>query len=114
MKQRLVIKGTILTYGEKWVVGNEDYSSILLSVANSWKSNNFSPQDKLTATIESWKSREFGKIKSTINGYTSDLHNISINYCFLKETPAGAGVPPVSPLEKSKTSITRKSEMEVF
>ncbi|WP_218597749.1 hypothetical protein [Polaribacter sp. NJDZ03] len=86
MKQRLVIKGTILTYGEKWVVGNEDYSSILLSVANSWKSNNFSPQDELTVNIESWKSREFGKIKSSIYGYTSDLHNLSINYCFLKET----------------------------
>lgn len=86
MKQRLVIKGTILTYGEKWVVGNECYSSVLLSVVNSWKSNNFSLQDELTATIESWKSREFGKIKSSIYGYTSDLHNLSINYCFLKET----------------------------
>ncbi len=86
MKQRLVIKGTILTYGEKWVIGNEDYSSVLLSVANSWQSNNFSPQDELTANIESWKSREFGKIKASIYGYTSDLHNLSINYCFLKET----------------------------
>ena len=86
MKERLVIKGTILTYGEKWVVGNEDYSSILLSVANSWKSKYFTPQDELKENIDSWKSREFGKIKSSIYGYTSDLHNLSINYCFLKET----------------------------
>ena len=40
----------------------------------------------MTANVESWKSREYGKIKSSIYGYTSDLHNLSINYCFLKET----------------------------
>lgn len=86
LKERLVIKGTILTTREKWAVGGEDYSSILLSVANSWKSNNFTPQDELKEKIDLWKSREFGKIKSSIYGYTSDLHNLSINYCFLKET----------------------------
>ncbi|MFV0541310.1 MAG: hypothetical protein ACK5MZ_08760, partial [Aestuariibaculum sp.] len=72
----LVIKGTILTYGEKWGIGNEGYSSILLSVANSWKVNNYSTQNELTATVETWKFREFGKIKSSIYGYTSDLHNL--------------------------------------
>lgn len=86
MKERLIIKGTVLTYGEKWVVGNENYSSILLSVINSWKSNNFTPQDNLKENIEPWKSREFGKIKSSIYGYTSDLHNLAVNYCLLKET----------------------------
>ncbi len=86
MKERLVIKGTILNYGEKWFVGEDTYSSILLSVINSWKSNNFTPQDKLNVDIEDWKSRKFGKIKGGIYGYTNDLHNLSINYCFLKET----------------------------
>lgn len=86
MKERVIIKGTILNYGEKWFFGEDTYSSILLSVINSWKSNNFTPQDKLIVDIETWKSREYGRVKSAIYGYTNDLHNLSINYCFLKET----------------------------
>lgn len=86
MKGRLVIKGSILTYGEKWYVGEELYSSILLSAANSWISNNYTPQDELDVDLELWKSREYGKIKAAIYGYTSDLHNLAINYCLLRET----------------------------
>jgi hypothetical protein len=86
LKERIVIKGTLVTYGEKWYVGEELYSSILLSAANSWHSNNFTPQGELSVDLELWKSREFGKINSSIYGYTSDLHNTAINYCLLKET----------------------------
>ncbi|WP_459212403.1 hypothetical protein [Aquimarina rhabdastrellae] len=86
MKERLIIKGTILNCGEKWFVGKDTYSSILLSVINSWKSNNFTSQDKLNIDIEDWKIRKFGKIKGGIYGFTNDLHNLSINYCLLKET----------------------------
>jgi len=85
VKERVVVKGTVLTYGEKWYVGEEIYSSILLSIINSWMLNNYTLQGALNVDLEEWKARKYGKIKAAIYGYTSDMHNLSINYCLLKE-----------------------------
>lgn len=94
LKNRLVIKGVLVTYGEKWYVGEELYSSILLSAAYSWLSNNFTPEGVLDVDVELWKAREYGKIKASIDGYTSDLHNLAINYCLLEETLENSEVDP--------------------
>ncbi|RAJ11707.1 hypothetical protein LV92_02639 [Arenibacter echinorum] len=75
-----------MTYGEKWYVGEEIFSSILLSAVNSWIANHYTPQGQLNVDLDLWKSREYGKIKASIYGFTSDLHNLAINYCLLNET----------------------------
>ncbi|KUJ55628.1 hypothetical protein [Chryseobacterium aquaticum] len=84
-KNRLVIKGTLLTHPLSFKVGEEIFSSQLLSVMNSWYSytyNNFGePIRELTVL----QLREYGKIKLALNGYTNDLHNITINYCLFRE-----------------------------
>lgn len=85
-KERLVIKGTILTYGEKFTVGEDVFSSLLFSVMNSWYYSNYTNLGELKANNHSeLKLREFGRINSALNGYTEDLHNISINLGLLTE-----------------------------
>lgn len=85
MKNRLIIKGTILTSQENFYVGGEIFSSILFSVINSWFYSNYENDRTLKVNITEDKAREFGKIKSAMNGFTEDLHNLSINYCLFKE-----------------------------
>lgn len=85
MKNRLVIKGTILTHQESFYVGEEIFSSILFSVVNSWFYSNYENNRVIKANISDDKAREYGKIKSAMNGFTEDLHNLSINYCLFKE-----------------------------
>ncbi|WP_290806604.1 hypothetical protein [Flavobacterium sp.] len=85
MKNRLIIKGTILTHSESFYVGEELFSSVLFSVINSWFYSNYENNGNLKVNISTEKAREFGKIKSAINGFTEDLHNLSINYCLFKE-----------------------------
>lgn len=85
MKNRLIIKGTILTYQESFYVGGEIFSSILFSVVNSWFYSNYENNGTLKVNITEEKAREFGRIKSAMNGFTEDLHNLSINYCLFKE-----------------------------
>ena len=85
MKNRLVIKGTILTQPQSFYVGEELFSSMLFSVVNSWYDSNYGNDRSLKVSIPPEKAREFGKIKSAINGFTEDLHNLSINYCLYRE-----------------------------
>jgi hypothetical protein len=85
MKNRLIIKGTIRTNQESFYVGEEIFSSILFSVINSWFYSNYENNGTLKVNITEEKAREFGKIKSAMNGFTEDLHNLSINYCLFKE-----------------------------
>ncbi|WKL50440.1 hypothetical protein Q1W71_11860 [Flavobacterium pectinovorum] len=85
MKNRLIIKGTILTSQESFYVGGEIFSSILFSVVNSWFYSNYENDRTLKVNITEDKAREFGRIKSAMNGFTEDLHNLSINYCLFKE-----------------------------
>lgn len=85
MKNRLVIKGTILVHQQSFYVGGELFSSMLFSVVNSWYYSNYENDGTLKVSIQTEKAREFGKIKSAINGFTEDLHNLSINYCLFKE-----------------------------
>lgn len=85
MKNRLIIKGTILTHHESFYIGEDKFSSILFSVINSWFYSNYENNGQLKVNITEEKAREFGKIKSAINGFTEDLHNLSINYCLYKE-----------------------------
>ena len=85
-KERLIIKGTILTYGEKFFIGEDVFSSILFSVMNSWYYSYYTNAGILKSNnLTELKIREFGRIKSALNGYTEDLHNISINYGLLNE-----------------------------
>ncbi|USD24568.1 hypothetical protein [Flagellimonas marinaquae] len=85
MNNKLIIKGSLITNGKKWYFGEELYSSVLLSASQSWISNNYSAQGEFLSELEPWKRREFGRIKSSIYAYVSDLHGISINYCLLRE-----------------------------
>ena len=82
---RIIIKGTFFTYREDWFTGCDRYSSILLSVINGWLSKNYSSNGELMSINDSWKARHYGQIKYAIYGYTSDLHNISINFSLLKD-----------------------------
>jgi len=85
MKNRLIIKGTILTHSGSFYVGEELFSSVLFSVVNSWFYSKYENNGNLKVDISPEKAREFGKIKSAINGFTDDLHNLPINYCLFKE-----------------------------
>lgn len=85
MKNRLVIKGTLLTHQGSFYVGEELFSSILFSVVNSWYYSYYENNGELKGNISNETAREYGKIKSAINGFTEDLHNLSINYCLFKE-----------------------------
>lgn len=85
MKQRLVIKGSLITYGQKWYFGEEIFSSVLLSASENWISKNYTPQGEFINELESWKRRSYGKIRASINAFVSDLHGISINYSLLKK-----------------------------
>lgn len=70
---------------EGWIVGAESYASLLLTVSYSWIEKHFDRQDNPLGTLTEKKARELGKINASIQGYTSDLHNVSINYCLLNE-----------------------------
>lgn len=85
MKNRLIIKGTILNHQESFYVGEDIFSSVLFSVVNSWFYSNYENNETIKAHISAEKAREFGRIKSAMNGFTEDLHNLSINYCLFKE-----------------------------
>ena len=85
MKNRLVIKGTICTYRESFYVGGELFSSLLFSVVNSWYYSNYEHNGTLKVGIPEEKAREYGKIKAAVNGFTDDLHNLSVNYCLFRE-----------------------------
>lgn len=85
-KERLVIKGTILNYREEFIVGEDLFSSLLFSVMNSWYNSNYTRNGELKTNKQSeLELREFGKVKSALDGYTEDLHNISINLSLLTE-----------------------------
>jgi len=81
----LVIKGTLLTYPQSFKVGEDIFSSLLISVVNSWCSCTYSNFGEPLREVTVLQLREYGKIKLAINGYTNDLHNISINYCLFRE-----------------------------
>lgn len=83
MTDRLVIKGTILTYGEKFIVGEDVFSSILLSVINSWYYTKFDFSGKNKENYSELELREYGKIKFALYGFTEDLHNLAINFSLL-------------------------------
>ncbi len=83
VRDRLVIKGTILTYGERFIVGEDVFSSILLSVVNSWYYTKFDSSGKINANHPELESREYGKIKFALYGFTEDLHNLAINFSLL-------------------------------
>ncbi|MGN7707961.1 hypothetical protein [Chryseobacterium sp. 22543] len=78
-KKRLVIKGTILTGREGFKVGEETFSSLLLSVMTSWYYSTYTGSGEPLKNYSQNELREYGKIKSALNGYTNDLHNISMN-----------------------------------
>ncbi|WP_241279588.1 hypothetical protein [Chryseobacterium cucumeris] len=84
-KKRLVIKGTILVSPQSFKVGEETFSSLLLSVMTSWYYSTYTSSGEPLKNYSQNELREYGKIKSALNGYTNDLHNISINYCLFKE-----------------------------
>lgn len=92
MKNRLIIKGTILTHSGSFYVGEELFSSVLFSVVNSWFYSNYENNGNLKVDISPEKAREFGKIKSAMNGFTDDLHNLPINYCLFKEINEKANI----------------------
>ncbi len=83
MTDRLVIKGTILTYDERFIVGEDVFSSILLSVVNSWYYTKFDSSGMNKENYSDSESREYGKIKFALYGYTEDLHNLAINFSLL-------------------------------
>jgi hypothetical protein len=85
LKENFIIKGVVMSSPENWFVGEDKYASILLTVAYSWMRINFDNQDNLKEELDNFKAREFGKIKASILGFTSDLHNVAINYCLLNE-----------------------------
>lgn len=84
-KKRLVIKGTILVSPQSFKVGEETFSSLLLSVMTSWYYSTYTSSGEPLKNYSQNELREYGKIKSALNGYTNDLHKISINYCLFKE-----------------------------
>jgi len=85
LKNRLVIKGSLITHGQKWYFGEELYSSVLLSASESWISKNYTPQGTFLTKFEPWKNRKYGSIRASIYAFVSDLHGISITYGLLKE-----------------------------
>lgn len=70
---------------EGWVVGMDSYASLLLTVSYSWIEEHFDRQDNAIGNLTEKRAREIGKINAAIQAYTSDLQNISINYCLLNE-----------------------------
>ncbi|UZT99613.1 hypothetical protein ODZ84_08630 [Chryseobacterium fluminis] len=84
-KKRLVIKGTILVGPQSFKVGEDIFSSVLLSVMSSWYYSTYSSAGEPLRDYSEEELREFGKIRLALNGYTNDLHNISINYSLFKE-----------------------------
>lgn len=84
-KKRLVIKGTIHVGHQSFKVGEDIFSSVLLSVMSSWYYSTYSSAGEPLRDFSAEELREFGKIRLALNGYTNDLHNISINYCLFKE-----------------------------
>ena len=85
MKESPIIKGVILSTWESWIVGDDKYASLLLTVAYSWIEKHFDRKNLLKENLDKTRAREFGKIKATILAYTSDLHNVSINFCLLHD-----------------------------
>jgi hypothetical protein len=84
-KKRLVIKGTILLGPQSFKVGEDLFSSILLSVMSSWYYSTYTSTGEPLTNYSEQELREFGKIRLALNGYTNDLHNISITYSLFKE-----------------------------
>ncbi|MCF2218332.1 hypothetical protein H9Q08_03360 [Chryseobacterium sp. PS-8] len=84
-KKRLVIKGTILVGSQSFKVGEDIFSSVLLSVMSSWYYSTYSSAGEPLRDYSEQELREFGKIRLALNGYINDLHNISINYSLFKE-----------------------------
>lgn len=84
-KKRLVIKGTILVGSQSFKVGEDLFSSILLSVMSSWYYSTYTSTGEPLRNYSEQELREFGKIRLALNGYTNDLHNISITYGLFKE-----------------------------
>ena len=85
MKNKLVIKGSLITHGQEWYFGEELYSSVLLSASESWISKNYTPKGEFLTKFEPWKNRKYGSIRASIYAFVSDLHGISITYSLLKE-----------------------------
>ncbi|MGG7437380.1 hypothetical protein ACQ7CU_04795 [Chryseobacterium arthrosphaerae] len=83
--KRLVIKGTILVGHQNFKIGEDTFSSLLLSVMYSWYYSTYSSAGEPLISYSEQELREYGRIRSALNGYTNDLHNISINYCLFNE-----------------------------
>lgn len=84
-KKKLVIKGTILVGHQSFKIGEDMFASILLSVMSSWYYSTYTSSGEPLRDYSEQEFREFGKIRAALNGYTNDLHNISINYSLFKK-----------------------------
>lgn len=91
-KKRLVVKGTILVGPQSFKVGEDLFSSILLSVMSSWYYSTYTSLGEPLRDLSEQDLREFGKIRLALNGYTNDLHNISINYSLFKKINTSADI----------------------
>lgn len=91
-KKRFVVKGTILVGPQSFKVGEDLFSSILLSVMSSWYYSTYTSLGEPLRDLSEQDLREFGKIRLALNGYTNDLHNISINYSLFKKINTSADI----------------------
>ena len=77
----IFIKATAIGFDYKtWKEDVELFSSILVSVLQTWLLDNFNNQGNLKHNLPEKVAREYGRIKNAYFGLESDIHNLSINY----------------------------------
>jgi hypothetical protein len=77
----IFIKATAIGFDYKtWKEDVELFSSILVSVLQTWLLDNFNSQGNLKHNLPEKVAREYGRIKNAYFGLESDIHNLSINY----------------------------------
>lgn len=79
-----IIKGTAHGFSNKEY--NEDpelFSSVLISVIQTWIFRTYDTQDNLKIEINEETEREYGRIKAAHYALENDIHNLAVNYHLL-------------------------------
>lgn len=80
----LFAKGTAIGFDYKtWKEDEKLFSSLLLSVLQTWLMTNYDSKDHLIVSMSNEQERIFGKIKTAFWGFEGDIHNLAVNYHFL-------------------------------
>ena len=80
------IKGTVCGISSKDY--NDDpelFSSILISVLQTWIFRTYDTQDNLIIDINEESDRQYGRIKAAYYALNNDIHNLSVNYHLLSK-----------------------------